>query len=120
MNALQKLYDTKQITYADFLAGKMYYKIRKRVLRSKSIQNTLHESSTHMLLKTKGRSIDPYESADLEHFWKRLEDYFALDQQRPLAVLDFITGLQSTNRYMTIPLIRKALKKVNNIFKIQV
>lgn len=93
---LQTLYETKQITRTDFLAGKLYYQIRRRVLRSKSIQNTLHESSTHKLLKTKGHTIDPYQSAELENFWDRLEDYFKFDPHKPLTILDFITGLRES------------------------
>lgn len=114
---LQTLYDTKQITRTDFLAGKLYHQIRKRVLRSKSIQNSLHESSTHKLMKTKGRTIDPYQSAELEHFWDRLEDYFKFDQLKPLSILDFITGLQDAKTHMTIPAIKGALKKMNKILK---
>jgi len=114
---LQTLYDTKQITRTDFLAGKLYYQIRRRVLRSKSIQNTLHESSTHKLLRTKGQTIDPYQSAELENFWDRLEDYFKFDQQKPLAILDFITGLQESKVHMTVRSIKTALKQMNKILK---
>jgi len=117
MMTLQTLYDTKQITRTDFLAGKLYHQIRKRVLRSKSIQNTLHESSTHKLIKTKGRTIDPYQSAELEHFWDRLEDYFKFDQLKPLSILDFITGLQDAKVHMTVPSIKAALKKMHKILK---
>jgi hypothetical protein len=117
MMTLQTLYETKQITRTDFLAGKLYYQIRRRVLRSKSIQNTLHESSTHKLLKTKGHTIDPYQSAELENFWDRLEDYFKFDPHKPLTILDFITGLRESKMHISVHSIKTALKQINKILK---
>lgn len=117
MITLQSLLATKQITKTEFLAGKLYYQIRHCVLRSKGIQNTLHESGTYKLLKTKGRTIDTYASAHLEHFWKQLEIYFQFDRQKTLATLDYITGLKDAGVKITVPSVKDALKKINKIFK---
>jgi hypothetical protein len=83
----------------------------------KSIQNTLHESSTHKLLKTKGHTIDPYQSAELENFWDRLEDYFKFDPHKPLTILDFITGLRESKMHISVHSIKTALKQINKILK---
>ncbi|MDP2193736.1 MAG: hypothetical protein Q8K36_04360 [Alphaproteobacteria bacterium] len=117
MITLQSLLDTKQITKTEFLAGKLYHQIRCHVLRSKEIHNVLHESSTYKLIKTKGRTIDAYASPQLEHFWDQLEIYFQLDHQKPLAVLDYITGLKDAGIKITVPGIKDALKKINKIFR---
>jgi hypothetical protein len=117
MDSLYTLYKNKEISRNDWLAGKQYLHIKKMMLRSKAIHDSLRKSSIEKAFQTKGIVHDLYQSASLESFWKGLQHYAAYEPFPFLKILDALTGLSYPHIDIPIAIIKKSLKKIRSVFK---
>jgi hypothetical protein len=117
MENFEIAFKQKKITRTDWQTAKLYQKLRKMVLRSMSIQDSLHISSLGRIGLVKGITYDSFSSRTLEQLWKYLECYFKNDPLPVIAILDSITGYFYPNLEINLDFIKMALKKFRKILK---
>lgn len=117
MHSLKLMHKNKEITKGDFLAGELYAKIRRLVLRSKAIHDALHTSSSERLYQTKGMTHDLYQSKTLETFWNGLIHFSKFEEIPILKILDSLTGLSYPAIEISHSYAKKSLNKIRKVFK---